>query len=461
MALLNYRPATTPQFAADNRSFSAGAVRAAYPAPKTAWWYDSAGNRQTKALEGELASATNVSNQNGQLVVSGPFGQRTFGSSSVSSAAPGTPGAKSPAGQEPPKFGLVVKDPEIEKVAKEGLQRTLGATAQADTLFGKYLSEFEKRANPATLDTELKTYDTAAADLEKSLAENLAEQRAGLARARDLNLRKLVGDDERYSLSRGPLGTARSGEQERMFADAYYQAVLPYEQQSAALARANIGDVYSSRLSTAPLGRAATSQYLQLLTEPTGRLLTQAAQEQQNLAAAAGLLGSNRFSYSDDPRLTGQLPTPVAGYSVPGVPNYGGYQLPVRQPSLMPYSGPAAATGGGGTGGGGGFQPRPRSAADQGYYNQTGFWPDQDPNFSPEAYVRQGGRIGNQPAPYNPAAQQTQFNAAQQRADVVNRARAIADDNYRAQTGVDPVSDPYYNEEVWRAFYNEALQAGA
>jgi hypothetical protein len=36
-------------------------------------------------------------------------------------------------------------------------------------------------------------------------------------------------------------------------------------------------------------------------------------------------------------------------------------------------------------------------------------------------------------------------------------ARAHADDLYWAQTGKDPNTDPYYNEELWRALYNQAL----
>ena len=303
---------------------------------------------------------------------------------------------KSPMGQEPPKFDVLmnVKDPEIDKAASSSFAKAQTTNTAADSLFGKYLKEIEERSAPAKarLDAELNTYDTASTNLEKSLSQNLENQRASFAKARELDVKKVLGDDERYSLMRG-LGA--SGEQDRTFADSYYKAVLPYEQRMAELGRANIGDVYASRLSTADKSRNATNAYLSSLTEPAQRTLALQGLQQGNLAASAALMASNRFytPYSDDPRLVPLLPTPSGGYNVPRTPNYGGVGTPVRSstptPSMTPPSRPPPL----------GTKPptipRPPLQSAQGrerfpqeiaYYNQTGKWPDTDRNFSQELW---------------------------------------------------------------------------
>lgn len=300
---------------------------------------------------------------------------------------------KSPMGQEPPKFDVLVnvKDPEIDKPASASFAKAQTTNTAADSLFGKYLKEIEERSAPAKarLDAELNTYDTASTNLEKSLSQNLENQRASFAKARELDVKKVLGDDERYSLMRG-LGA--SGEQDRTFADSYYKAVLPYEQRMAELGRANIGDVYASRLSTADKSRNATNAYLSSLTEPAQRTLALQGLQQGNLAASAALMASNRFytPYSDDPRLVPFLPTPSGGYNVPRTPNYGGVGTPVRSstpaPAMTPPPRPTAPRP---------TAPRPPLQSAQGrerfpqeiaYYNQTGKWPDTDQFFSQELW---------------------------------------------------------------------------
>ncbi len=419
--------------------------------PRSIWWWSN-GQRKELPLTGELANATSWKNRNGSLVVNGPFGERVFGTATTTNA---TPSGKSPMGNEPPKFDVLrnVKDPEIDAAASAGLRGAQQSGAQAQNLFNEYLSEFQSRRAPsaARLAKETSTYDTAAADLDKALAQNLEQQRATLTKARDVNLQQLMAGDERYALSRGPLGASRSGEQERTFADAYYRAILPYEERIGALGRENIGAVNAARLSTAPLARQAESQYLSSLVTPAATASAIRSDELRNLGAAASLLQSNRFytPYSDDPRLIPQLPTPTAGYQVPGVPNYSAIGSPSR-PTVPTYRPPVggsqfsqqyAPTGG-------------RSQAEIDYQAQTGFYPIGDKYFNPELYQSLGGRVGQQRPAYNPLARQSEVEQAQYRAVAENDRRALADQQYQEWKGIDPNSDPQYDEDLWRMFYN-------
>lgn len=302
---------------------------------------------------------------------------------------------KSPMGDTPPKFDVLlnVKDPLIDTAAVNALKGAQQTGEQTQSLFSKYLSEMTGRENAAKnrLDTELKTYDTAATNLERSLADNLKQQEVGLAKARNINLQALRGADERYSLGMGPLGTGRSGEQERTFADSYYRAVLPYEQQMAALGRENIGAVNAARLQTAPLARSAEQQYLASLLTPAQAASALRSDELRNLGAASSLLASNRFytPYSDDPRLVPNLGVPQASYRLPQTPNYGGYPSPQARydQSGDGYNSPR------GTDGSIGQRGSRVSAAEQAYFDRTGRWPVRDPQFDPYLYQMLGGRI--------------------------------------------------------------------
>lgn len=312
----------------------------------------------------------------------------------------GTTAGKSPMGDTPPKFDVLmnVKDPLIDTAAVNALKGTQQTGEQTQSLFSKYLTEMTGRENAAKnrLNTEIKTYDTAATDLEKSLAANLKQQEQGLAKARDVNLQALRGADERYSLGMGPLGTGRSGEQERTFADSYYRAVLPYEQQMAALGRENIGAVNAARLQTAPLARSAEQQYLSSLLTPAQAASALRSDELRNLGAASSLLASNRFytPYSDDPRLVPNLGVPQASFRLPQTPNYGGYPSPQARDGDG-YKPPA------GTSGERGQRGSRTSSAEQAYFDRTGRWPVRDPQFNPELYQMLGGRIdwGNAGSP--------------------------------------------------------------
>jgi hypothetical protein len=361
--------------------------------------------------------------------------------------APITPGAttggstvgKSPMGNTPPKFDVLmnVKDPLIDTAAVNALKGAQQTGEQTQSLFSKYLTEMTGRENAAKnrLDTELKTYDTAATDLEKSLAANLKQQEAGLTKAREINLQEIRGADERYSLSKGPIGTGRGGEQERTFADSYYRAVLPYEQQMAALGRENIGAVNAARLQTAPLARSAENQYLASLLTPATAASALRSDELRNLGAASSLLASNRFytPYSDDPRLIPNLGVPQASYRLPQTPNYGGYPSPQAR-----FTGESDSYGRSRSGGSRFSGTAPRSQAEIDYKNDTGYWPQEDPNFNTMLYESYGGRIGSQGS---------SFSDSRSRDVAMARGRA---DIAREQWMAPP---PAYDFELERGYY--------
>jgi hypothetical protein len=110
--------------------------------------------------------------------------------------------------------------------------------------------------------------------------------------------------------------------------------------------------------------------------------------------AASSLLASNRFytPYSDDPRLVPNLGVPQASYRLPEIPNYSAYPTP--QARYLPQDQQQSS---------GGQPPQeryrrtgtsPRSQAEIDYQIATGYWPQEDPNFSEEIYRAHGGRIG-------------------------------------------------------------------
>jgi hypothetical protein len=452
MALLNYTSpgVIAPDFAAKNALALRGpAAASANTAPaRTAWWYDSSGQKRSMPLTGELANATSVTSRNGSLVVNGPFGEKVFGGGGAvnTTTASGT--------EAPPKFDVLrnVKDPEIDAAATSALRGAQSTGAQTQNLFQNYLDQFNAKSGEqaARLDRETATYDTAAADLDKSLQKNLETQKANLERSKQVDLNTLLGNDERYSLTRGPLGTGRSGEQERTFADSYYRASLPYQERLGLLDRQNIGDVYASRLNTAPLARRATNEALSALLTPAQAASSIRSDELRNLGAAANLVSSNRFytPYSSDPRLIPDLPTPNAGYRLPSIPNYGGVGSPTRSPGYAFPGGLPSANA---------PQATTRSSAEEAYFRQTGRYPQNDPYFNEDVYTSLGGRVQQPQNGFAVAPTNVAYAAGQDSAQRLQTARAYADSMYQQQTGMDPNMDRNYNEEVWRAFYNEAL----
>ena len=422
MALLNYE--TSPGTLKPGASSYTGPQNiSSSPATRSAWWYDSSGQRRSKALEGDLANATGVSTRNGQLVVSGPFGERLFGSDGKSTGGPA--GAASE--QAAPKFNVIAKDPLIDVAAKEGLAGAQASGKRASTMYEDWLNKFNRDTAAADerLGIETRTYDTAASDLRKALAENERRMATTYDALSAQDVLAARGDSQRRALS----GNARAGatlgdssEEMRIFADAIARARLPYQERLGQLGRENLLQGYQADLSTAPLSRSAYQQAALARLLPVSTGLSLFGQQQQNLANAANLLSSNESVWSDDPRLIPQLPTPSGGYSVPGVPNYGAVRTPVRPAANYSFGG----TGGGPSGGGGGGGSSV-SRAEQAYFDQTGKWPTNDPYFNDELYVALGGRVGQARAAYDPNAN-GRMDAANARAERAWGERAFRDD---------------------------------
>jgi hypothetical protein len=160
------------------------------------------------------------------------------------------------------------------------------------------------------------------------------------------------------------------------------------------LEQANILQGYNADVSTAPLSRNAMQQASMARLLPISTGLSLFGQQQQNLGNAANLLSSNESVWSNDPRLVPQLPAPSAGAQYAGVPNYGGGGYPVRPVSNYYFNGNQNVP----------SVNRPASRASQGrsqaeidYKNDTGYWPQEDPNFNVMLYESYGGRVGQRP----------------------------------------------------------------
>lgn len=402
MALLN----SYKQFAADDRSYAAQQSRATTEsvAPsRTAWWYDSSGTKQTKALTGDLANATGVSTKNGKLVVSGPFGQQVFGSDGKVEG--GEDGSMN--GEAPPKFNVIAKDPLIDKAAKAGLAGAQASNQRASTMYEDWLNKFkqESASSDARLAKETSLYDTAATNLRAGLASNEEMTRRSYDALSANDVLKARGDAQGRALGTNasagvPMGA--SSEEMKIYGDSIARALLPYKERLGMLNRENLLQGYNADISTAPLSRNAYQQASMARLLPINTGLSLFGQQQQNLGQAANLLSSNESVWSNDPRLVPNLPTPSGGAQSAGVPNYGGQGTAVRPVSNYYFGGqqnPAAvptttdvrlpsstAT----------------SAAEHAYYNKYGFYPAYDPEFSQDRYLSVGGRV----APVRPYARQ-------------------------------------------------------
>jgi len=361
--------------------------------------------------------------------------------------APITPGAtmggstagKSPMGDTPPKFDVLmnVKDPLIDTAAVNALKGVQADEEEATNWFGNYLSKLRKSQAPseARMENELKTYDTAANRFRDELASNIKKQEAGFYEQAKAEMAAARLGDERFKLGQGALAGTRDGESERTFADSYNRAMAQYNQSLGNVQRQNILAAAELEQQVAPKARIAQNQYLASLLTPVGEISAFRSAGLRNLNAASAGVASNRFytPYSDDPRLVPNLGVPQASYRLPQTPNYGGFPSPQAR-----YERPS---GGGEGGGGGGNRPTGtsrRSQAEIDYRNDTGYWPQEDPNFNTMLYESYGGRIG---------AQGDSF--ADRRAREVAMARGRAD-IAREQWMAPP---PAYNFELERGYY--------
>lgn len=369
------------------------------------------------------------------------------------------PAEDKPETVEPPKFTTLtnIKNPKLDEAQSQlftdfNKNRDTGAT-----LFNQYLTEAQNQAqqNKADLAKQRKAYDLT--DFTNALTANRANQESLLGQARDNAVKFAAGNVERTLLGSG-LPTSGSSELQATAAREFAQAALPYEQQLAQGRAQDLNRVEDLTLQTAGGAAAANRNYLAnlLLPAQAGSELFRA--NAGNLGALQALDQQNRFYglYTPYQNRVPVTPIPLASGYVPAIPNY-------RQSNQVSYT-PSAPVAGrfqfGAVGG------TPRSAAEEAYRSDTGYYPQEDPNFNSMLYESYGGRLGQTPQQRASVAQavamarQPSVEAGAARAADVWERRRAADAAYQRDTGFSPNEDPNYNETLWRSYYNGGSPAG-
>ena len=346
--------------------------------------------------------------------------------------AGGSTAGKSVDSGNPFKVLINVKDPLIDTAAVNALKGVQDDETQVASMFGNYLAKLRKAEAPAEarLANELKTYDTAANRFREDLASNIKRQDAGFYEQAKAEMAAARLGDERFKLGQGALAGTRDGESERTFNDSYNRIMAQYRQSLGNVERQNILAGAEFEQQVAPRARIAENQYLASLLTPAREISAFRSDNLRNLNAASAGVANNRFYTAEDTRGVPNLGVPQASYRLPQTPNYGGYPSP--QARYMPQSESVAPSRSKASG------TSPRSQAEIDYRNDTGYWPQEDPNFNAMLYESYGGRIG---------AQGSSF--ADSRARDVAMARGRAD-IAREQWMAPP---PAYDFEQERGYY--------
>lgn len=364
-----------------------------------------------------------------------------------------TPAANTEQEVTPPKFTTLtnIKNPELDKAQSQlftdfNKNRDTGAT-----LFNQYLTEAQGQAqqNKADLAKQRQAYDLT--KFTDALTANRANQESLLGQARDNAVKFAAGNVERTLLGSG-LPTSGSSELQATAAREFAQAALPYQQQIAQGRAQDLNRVEDLTLQTAGGAAAANRAYLASLLLPAQTSSELFRANAGNLGALQALDQQNRFYglYTPYQNRVPVTPIPLAGAYVPPVPNY-------RASNQASYT-PAAPVAGrfqfGNTG-----LPQ-RSAAEEAYRNDTGYYPQEDPNFNSMLYQSYGGRVGATPQQQQALAQsvalqrQPAVEAGALKAADIWAKRQAADAAYQRDTGFSPDEDPNYNDTLWQSYYN-------
>lgn len=314
--------------------------------------------------------------------------------------AGGNTAGKSADSGNPFKVLINVKDPLIDTAAVNALKGVQDDETQVASMFGNYLAKLRKAEAPAEarMANELKTYDTAANRFREDLASNIKRQDAGFYEQAKAEMAAARLGDERFKLGQGALAGTRDGESERTFNDSYNRIMAQYRQSLGNVERQNILAGAEFEQQVAPRARIAEQQYLASLLTPATATSALRSDALRNLNAASAGVANNRFYTAEDTRGVPNIGVPQASYRLPQTPNYGAYPSPQAR-----YDQPR------GGGGGGGNRPSgtsTRSRAEIDYRNDTGYWPQEDPNFNTMLYESYGGRIGSGQSIQDARAQQ-------------------------------------------------------
>lgn len=326
-----------------------------------------------------------------------------------------------------------VKNPALEQEQLGLLSDFKKTKEQNTTLFQKYLDEAKSEALRARADLEKEraAYDNT--KFREDLVKARADQEAALAASKQNALDFAAGNIERRLLG-STLPTGMSSQLQQQAVDEFSRAVLPFEERLAAGRRDDLGLLRDLDLRTAPLARRAGSEYLSTLLTPLQAGTSLLNSSLGTLGALGDIDRANTFygltSPYDHSRVPA-LPIPSPGYRVPAVPGY----VPPRST----------------------YTPLPATAQQFRFSpSQSGARDTAQPllqSLSAQSYPPDAG----EDAALRGTQQADRVEEGRLRASEQQGARAAADRAYQSQTGVNPNSDPYYNDEVWRRFYNDAL----
>lgn len=321
-----------------------------------------------------------------------------------------------------------VKNPALETQQTSLLKDFEKSKKENETLFQKYLEDAKNEAVRARADLEREraAYDNT--KFREDLAKARADQEAAIRNTQGAALDFAAGNVERRLLG-STLPTGMSSQLQRAAVDEFSRATLPYEERLAAGRREDLGLLRDLDLRTAPLARRAGTEYLSTLLTPLQARTSLLNANIGTVAALGDVDRANTFyglSTPYDNTRVPSLPVPASTYRVPSIPAY----APPRS----------------------GYTPLPESSSPfrftQAPARGERTVQPQYPQFAEEdAYT----------ARLRTPAQNEELRVGRLQAQAQADARAAADALYIAQTGSDPNSDPYYNEELWRKFYNESL----
>lgn len=287
-----------------------------------------------------------------------------------------------------PDFSVLrnVKNPALEKAQTSLLGDYEKNKASNQTLFQQYLDE--AKANnlraKADLEKERAAYDTS--KFKADIAKARADQEAALNASRDEALRFAQGNIEGKLLG-SPLPTGMSTELQRFATDEFGRAILPYQERIAAGRLQDIGLLKDIDLRTAPLAAMASQRYVNNLLSPIQAQTSLLNSNIGSLGSLGELDRANTFyglSTPYDQTRVPALPIPSPAYRVPSIPSY--------TPPRSTYQPPPQTASRFNTGN---AQPQAqlRSNAEEAYKRDTGFYPQEDPNFNAMLYESYGGRI--------------------------------------------------------------------
>lgn len=280
-----------------------------------------------------------------------------------------------------------VKSPEIAGAGKS-LMSDFNTNKEAGNKgFADYLAQANELNAQAKQDltTDRNALDTTA--FSKTLADLRSKQEANLLAQRDDTIKYAAGDRER-ALATSGLPSGASSDMENRAISAYLSASLPVSQKILEQRAQDAEMLQKLNMSTVGQRGSLSGAYLNRLLAPEQARTSLLNSQIGSLGALQGLDERNTFYGLQTPYNNNAPILPINRV------NGQSYVPPVRNLPPLDYGllNRTQLQGSGGVGRN--VNQAPRSQAEEGYKRDTGFYPQDDPNFNTMLYESYGGRIG-------------------------------------------------------------------